>query len=197
MASAAYDGHERSMGDGVGAKNADKGFKVILAAVTGTGRRNLDYMRMIALWAKAFRKDQRFPADVLNFHGYGSSDNEQASNDKTPEETDMLGQLKKLVAWRDENTPDLEVWDTEFGWDTDQRSGKLESYTSGGSTNAIPRGTPVGAIQVARALLVYQIQTHAARLLTFSILIFAFATWSIVYCCTWSVYCCMWSLCVS
>lgn len=74
MASAAYDGHEQSMGAGVGAKNADKGFKVILAAVTGTGRRNLDYMRMISLWGKAFRKDQRFPADVLNFHGYGASD---------------------------------------------------------------------------------------------------------------------------
>ena len=41
---------------------------------------------------------------------------EQASQDMTPEETDMEGQLKKLVAWRDENTPDLEVWDTEFGW---------------------------------------------------------------------------------
>jgi hypothetical protein len=122
MASAAMDGHEESMGVGIGAKNADKGFKMVLAAVTGTGRRNLDYMKMIALWGLHFRKDRKFPADVLNFHGYGKSDAAQESSDLSPEEMDMEGQLKELVGWRDQHAPLLEVWDTEFGWDTDQRS---------------------------------------------------------------------------
>ena len=122
MASAAYDGHEGTLGVGVGAKTADPSFKMVLAAVTGTGRRNLDYMRMILAWGKAFRHDGKFPADVLNFHGYGVSDDEQASDDKSPEELDMEGRLAALVAWRDAHVPHAAVWDTEFGWDTDQRS---------------------------------------------------------------------------
>jgi hypothetical protein len=122
MASAAYDGHEGRLGPGVGAKAADDTFEVVLAAVTGTGRRNLDYTRMILHWAEAFRHDKQFPADVLNFHGYGSSDDEQASDDKSPEELDMQGQLSRLVAWRDAHAPRAAVWDTEFGWDIDQRS---------------------------------------------------------------------------
>ena len=44
------------------------------------------------LWAERFRSDSKFPADVLNFHGYGVSDDEQASDDKCPEELDMEGQ---------------------------------------------------------------------------------------------------------
>ena len=122
MASAAYDGHEGTLGVGIGAKTADPSFELVLAAVTGTGRRNLDYMKMILAWSKAFRKDKKFPADVLNFHGYGVSDDEQSSDDKSPEELDMEGRLKALVAWRDAHVPQVAVWDTEFGWDTDQRS---------------------------------------------------------------------------
>ena len=54
MASAGYDGHEHRLGAGVGVKRADPSFEVVLAAVTGDGRRNLDYMRMIKLWAERY-----------------------------------------------------------------------------------------------------------------------------------------------
>ena len=40
---------------GVGMKNADPTIAHVLAALTGTGRRNLDYMRMILFWARAHR----------------------------------------------------------------------------------------------------------------------------------------------
>ena len=46
-----------------------------MPGVTGTGHRNLDIVRMIRLWAQSERSDGRFPADVLNFHGY-STDNQ-------------------------------------------------------------------------------------------------------------------------
>ena len=112
---------------GVGMKNADPQIEHVLAALTGTGRRNLDYMRMILFWARAHRtalgcNQTLFPADVLNFHGYGISDDEQASDDKSPEELNMMKELGTLVAWRDAYVPRMQIWDTEFGWDIDQRS---------------------------------------------------------------------------
>ena len=129
MASAVYDGHCRTMPIGVGMKIADPTIEHVLASLTGTGRRNLDYMRMILMWARAYRKQQPgcknaplFPADALNFHGYGVSDDEQASDDKSPEELNMMKELATLIAWRDTYVPRMQIWDTEFGWDVDQRS---------------------------------------------------------------------------
>ena len=116
MLSAVYDGHEGSMSPGVGIKSADKDVQVVMPGVTGTSRRNLDIVRMIRLWAQSMRSDGRFPADVLNFHGY-STDLQADPGDATPEQAHMLEGLTELVAWRDANEPSMELWLTEFGYD--------------------------------------------------------------------------------
>ena len=121
MLSAVYDGHEGRLGPGVGVKAADKGVQVVMPGVTGTSRRNLDIVRMIRLWAMSSRTDGRFPADVLNFHGY-STDNQADPSDETPEQAHMLEGLRELVAWRDAYEPRMELWLTEFGYDTAQGS---------------------------------------------------------------------------
>lgn len=125
MLSAAYDGHEGRMEPlgpgGVGIKKADPSMQVVMPGVTGTSRRNLDLVRMIQLWGQFARTDGKFPADVLNFHGY-STDLTANKVDMTPEQAHMLEGLQELVAWRNTHEPTMEVWLTEFGWDTDQRS---------------------------------------------------------------------------
>ena len=69
MMSAAYDGHEGTLGAGVGIKSADPSMGVIMSGITGTGRRNQDTVRMMLLWAQHHRKDGKFPADAINYHG--------------------------------------------------------------------------------------------------------------------------------
>jgi hypothetical protein len=121
MLSATFDAHEGRLGPGLGIKAIDKGMQVVMPGVTGTGHRNLDIVRMIRLWAQSERTDQRFPADVLNFHGY-STDNQANPGDVGPEGANMSAGLAALVAWRDEYEPALEVWLTEFGFDVAQGS---------------------------------------------------------------------------
>ena len=49
-------------------------------------------------------------------------DQQDGSADRTPEQAHMQEGLTQLVEWRNLNEPDLEVWLTEFGWDTAQGS---------------------------------------------------------------------------
>lgn len=122
MLSAVYDAHESTLGGpGLGIKAADKDVQVVMPGVTGTSRRNLDIVRMIRLWAQSERTDGRFPADVLNFHGY-STDDQADPGDATPEQAHMLEGLRELVSWRDTFEPQMQLWLTEFGYDTAQGS---------------------------------------------------------------------------
>jgi hypothetical protein len=50
MMSAAYDGHEGTLGEGVGVKTADPTMGVLMSGITGTGRRNQDTVKMMLLW---------------------------------------------------------------------------------------------------------------------------------------------------
>ena len=136
MLSAAYDGHERKISGaatGVGVKNADPKMQVVMPGVTGTSKKNLDIVRMIRLWAQAARKDRLFPADVLNFHGYSTDTKAEPDSARTPEQNNMQEGLRELTAWRDANEPTLQVWLTEFGYDTSQgstdRAVAYKSYT--------------------------------------------------------------------
>ena len=44
---------------------------------------------MIQLWARSKRKDGRFPADVLNFHGYSTDLKADPASGRTPEQNNM------------------------------------------------------------------------------------------------------------
>lgn len=118
MSSAAYDGHQKSMGENFGVKNADPGALMVLGGLTSL---DLQYMDAMLLWANHFR-DGSFPADVINFHHYSNSAGGQHQGEYvrgiSPEADSLKERLEKIVAWRDRNLPKQEIWLSEFGWDT-------------------------------------------------------------------------------
>ena len=60
---------------------------------------------------------------VLNFHFYCNDD--QTSKGASPEECDFEAVMQNLTAWRDIYEPSLQVWLTEFGYDTSAYSPNL------------------------------------------------------------------------
>jgi hypothetical protein len=66
------------------------------------------------------------PFDVLNFHHYNNSSGFQHANSDTkgisPEEDHFKERLEEVVKQRDHFFPNMEVWITEFGWDTSKES---------------------------------------------------------------------------
>lgn len=113
MCSADYDGHNNSLGEGKGMKNADPSIKMVMA---GLASLNLEYVRCMKLWSDFNRNG--FPADVLNFHHYS----ENGSHGISPEEDGLKEKLKQLVAYRDKYLPGKEIWLSEFGYDTQPES---------------------------------------------------------------------------
>ncbi|WP_171636624.1 fibronectin type III domain-containing protein [Paenibacillus plantarum] len=116
MLSAAYDGHQGTMGTGAGIKTADPNMKVVLGGIAGY---NLNYVNLIKSWANEYRTDGKFPADVLNFHIYCQINN---TTGISPEACGLRNQTETLTAYRDTYMPGKEVWISEFGYDTNQQS---------------------------------------------------------------------------
>ena len=53
---------------------------------------------MIQLWARSKRKDGRFPADVLNFHGYSTDLKADPASGRTPEQNNMQQKVHNQTA---------------------------------------------------------------------------------------------------
>lgn len=124
--SACYDGHEGTIGitEGLlGAKVADPKMTVSMGGLSGATTVALDYVRVMRLWAQKNRKDGKFPADALNFHFYCNDD--QVTKGASPEECGFEDVATNLTKWRDENEPTLQVWLSEFGYDTSEHSPNL------------------------------------------------------------------------
>ncbi|HEY0056959.1 MAG TPA: hypothetical protein VGB63_16535 [Pedobacter sp.] len=125
MASANYDGHGRKMtkdGGTFGVKNADPKMKFVMGGLAGL---DLDYVKQMKNWFEQNRTDKKFAADVINFHTYGwKSKNgwEDGGPAKSPEESRFKEKLQEITTYRDKNLPGLEVWVSEFGWDTNPES---------------------------------------------------------------------------
>jgi len=111
MASADYDGHCQKMGGTFGVKNADPDARLVMGGIA-TGL-DLYYLQGIQSWADAHRNGS-LPFDVINFHHYSTTGKKGIS----PEADDLKEELHKIVAWRDAHAPNLEIWYSEFGWDT-------------------------------------------------------------------------------
>ncbi len=131
-----YDGHE-GMYKNVGVKQADPNFKMSMSGGAGL---NLNYIRAMAFWAKYNRRDGKLPFDVINAHRYCGKSKDKAGliqnvdvnidergdiGEKvyvgvSPEEGDIVGAFEPIRDWRDRYAPELEIWLTEFGWDTNQ-----------------------------------------------------------------------------
>ena len=121
MCSADYDGDQGRMGKNVGVRNADPKMRMALGGLAGI---DLNYLRAMKFWADVHRGGD-FQADVLNLHHYSSDgDAEQAfkTTGISPEADHVREKFAELVAWRDANLPDREVWVTEFGYDTHPKS---------------------------------------------------------------------------
>ena len=114
MTSADYDGHEGTLGKDAGIKNADKNAKLVLGGLVGGGDLVTTYLDLMKTWFENNRTDKKFAADVLNFHQYLGK--------LSPEAAGMKASLSTIVKWRNKNTPDKELWLTEFGWDTNNTS---------------------------------------------------------------------------
>ncbi|MCI5058180.1 MAG: T9SS type A sorting domain-containing protein [Flavobacteriales bacterium] len=123
MLSADYDGHKSQLGTLAGAKNADPNIKVVMGGIAGL---NLDFVKAMKFWSDHHRNGD-FPADVINYHFYSNNIGGQVMGQSpsypiSPEEDNLYEDLKKLVDYRDKYLPGIEIWISEFGYDTDTLS---------------------------------------------------------------------------
>lgn len=125
MASADYDAHcntlKRIPGN-YGIKNADSSMKLVMGGLSSL---NLDYIKRMQKWFEQNRKDKKFAVDVINFHIYAfkNGGNWGASGPAvSPEEAHFREKLSEIVKFRNEYLPNVEVWISEFGWDTNPQS---------------------------------------------------------------------------
>ncbi len=125
MASANYDGHANTMNNDThffGIKNADPNMKFVMG---GIARLDLEWIEKIESWFENNRPDHQFIPDVINVHHYSwkSEKGWQGGGPaKSPEEDNFKDRLKAFVEYRDNHLPSVEVWISEFGWDTNPGS---------------------------------------------------------------------------
>jgi len=120
-----YDGHERIVGNTIGVKNADPTMKVVMGGLAGLDSTPFDYIQAMVLWAQYHRKDQRFPADVINLHHYSNNAPASGGNPTSgisPEDDNLKAKLLTWNTWRNTWMPDRELWLSEFGYDTNGAS---------------------------------------------------------------------------
>lgn len=115
MGSADRDGHESTMGSTFGVKNADPHMKLVMG---GTAGQSIEYIDRMRTWSMENRTDKTFIFDVINVHKY--------TWNESPEDGGLKELMQAIVDYRDQFLPDVEVWITEFGWD----SGEFETNFS-------------------------------------------------------------------
>ncbi len=143
LQSAAYDGHQRTLLSHIynpnsfsypfGGKNADPDIKLAMAGLAGIGNR---YIMSMAYWMRANRTDNCIAMDAFNVHTYFGKyftmNGQQIIVGVSPEEFGLIDAMSSLVEYRDKYYPEVEVWITEFGWDTNQ---SYETMTSAHAYN--------------------------------------------------------------
>ena len=143
LTSAAYDGHQRTLLSHIynpnsfsypfGGKNADPDIKLAIAGLAGIQNR---YIMSMAYWMRANRTDGSIAMDAFNVHTYFGKyfymNDQSIIVGVSPEEFGLVDAMSDLVGFRDKYYPDVEVWLTEFGWDTNQ---SYETMTSAHAYN--------------------------------------------------------------
>ena len=160
LTSAAYDGHQRTILADVynnesftyffGGKTADPDFKLAMAGLAGIGN---NYIASMVYWMKANRTDGCIAMDAFNVHTYFGKEfilnGQSIIVGVSPEEYGLIDAMSRLVEFRDKYYPNLEVWITEFGWDTNQSYETMTSSHAYGEYS----GREVQAMWLARAYL--------------------------------------------
>jgi hypothetical protein len=155
LTSCAIDGHNQTVtsksGSLVGAKIADPNMKIAVAGLAGIQTR---YTKALAFWLEHNRAGGDIGIDAFNVHTYCrksiSYNGYAVEVGVSPEEADLEGQLRDILEFRDKYYPNVEVWLTEFGWDTNQ------SYQTEGSSHAYGQftGREVQGIWLVRAYMI-------------------------------------------
>ena len=121
--SAAYDGHEGKMGPGYGAKAADPN---MLISIGGLARPDLKVFKALNFWSEFNRDDQQMPIDIYNVHFYSNTSTSGVDSSRStgvsPEDGQTIQILKEIIDYRDRYAPDVEIFLSEFGWDTNPES---------------------------------------------------------------------------
>jgi hypothetical protein len=154
--SAIVDGHCGTLGADMGAINADPNFKIILPADADFG---LDWIKACYYWWKTFRPDHSIPPGIIiNVHKYPTIGGGQfVSNDKgihpegyVREGFSGVGIKEYISEWADWSKrylPGVQIWWTEFGWDTNPYS-----------TTGVPLLTQAQALAAPRYLNSFEMQ---------------------------------------
>lgn len=128
--SAAYDGHEGSMGPGMGVKAADPGMAVSNAGLAELANCSIDYLEGMYLWSAQNREDKSLPADILSIHHYANNVNGPIPGTSPmtgepdpdigimPEADNLTARVAAYAGWRDKRAPSALLWWGEFGYDT-------------------------------------------------------------------------------
>ncbi len=72
LMSACYDGHEGTLGPGVGIEAADPSMTVVMPGLSDYSN---EYTAKMNAWFLENRKDKKWPCDVLNWHHYSNEGN--------------------------------------------------------------------------------------------------------------------------
>ncbi len=122
MSSADADGHQGTMGNHVGVWNADPN---ALHVMGGIIKLDLNYIKAMKFWCDHNRADGELPWDVINLHIYSNDrDGQQHVNAQgiSPEEDNLAEKLRVFRDYCDRYMPGVELWVSEFGYDTAQTS---------------------------------------------------------------------------
>ena len=126
--SAFYDGHQNTLGAGVGVKNADPTMQVVMG---GLAAATPDYVRGMIDWCRqyrGYRADGRVNLcwDVINYHLYsndaGTSQGGSSTRGAAPEVANAAQVAQAFVTMAHQYASDMPVWVTETGYDTNQGS---------------------------------------------------------------------------
>lgn len=121
MSSADADGHEGALGPGYGMKAADPNMKMVMP---GLATLDLDYLDGLRLWLE-YNRQSGFPFDVINFHHYSNNASSSFGNSTkgiSPEDDRLKERLQAIVDYRNQWLPGVEIWLSEFGYDTNPSS---------------------------------------------------------------------------
>jgi endoglucanase len=125
--SAFYDGHNNTMGPGVGAKNADPNMQVVIGGLVS----GAEYIRGMVDWCREFRGykpngEVNICWDVINYHVYTDNTSSSQSGTSTrgaaPEVTNAGEKADAFIQVSNELCHGVPVWITETGFDVNQGS---------------------------------------------------------------------------
>lgn len=120
-------------------KKADPTMNVVMA---GLATLSVDYIQKMQTWFQSNRADKKFAADVVNMHIYAFNNNIDWNNPvqkpaETPEDAQLKEKSASVVAYCKSNLPNVQVWISEFGWDTNTGSVLCPKQINGLTVNDI------------------------------------------------------------